>query len=124
MDCIFCKIIKGEIPSKVIYEDDLVMVMMDINPVSDGHVLVLPKKHYTDFLELDNDISNHIFKVAKDLGPRLMQKLKAKALTLIVNYGDSQQVKHFHLHLIPDYLGSKVKDNLTDLDQVYNIIKN
>ena len=49
MDCIFCKIINKEIPSKVLYEDDLVLVIMDVNPVSDGHVLILPKKHYEDY---------------------------------------------------------------------------
>ncbi len=123
MECIFCKIINGEIPSKVIYEDNLVMVMMDINPVSDGHVLIIPKKHYEDYLNLDEDILQHIFLVAKKLGPTLMDKLKAKALTLLINYGDSQQVKHFHLHLIPDYLGPTTKENLQALEDVYKILK-
>ena len=102
MDCIFCKIIKGEIPSKTLYEDELVKVIMDVNPVSDGHVLVISKKHYTDYLELDEEILKHIYAIAKDLGVKFMNKLQAKSLTLLVNYGDAQQVKHFHLHLIPE----------------------
>ncbi len=121
MDCIFCKIIKGEIPSKTLYEDDLVKVIMDVNPVSDGHVLVIPKKHYTDYLELDEDILKHIYAIAKDLGVKFMNKLQAKSLTLLVNYGDAQQVKHFHLHLIPEF---NLHDNKTlkSLDEVYDIL--
>ena len=121
MDCIFCKIIKGEIPSKTLYEDELVKVIMDVNPVSDGHVLVIPKKHYTDYLELDEEILKHIYAIAKDLGVKFMNKLQAKSLTLLVNYGDAQQVKHFHLHLIPEF---NLHDNKTlkSLDEVYNIL--
>ena len=63
-NCIFCKIINNEIPSKRIYEDDKVIVMMDINPVVDGHVLVIPKEHKTDFTELDSDLLNHIYDVS------------------------------------------------------------
>lgn len=103
MDCIFCKIANKEIESNILYEDDLVVVIMDINPVVDGHALVIPKKHYTDYMELDSEIINHIYKVAKDMGPLLMNKLDKKSLTLLVNYGDDQKVKHFHLHLLPDF---------------------
>ena len=120
MDCIFCKIINKEIPSKVLYEDDLVLVIMDVNPVSDGHVLILPKKHYEDYL--DNEVLKHIYQVAKNIGPNIMNKIGAKSLTLLINYGDDQQVKHFHLHLIPDFSKSK-NNNLKDIEEIYNIIK-
>lgn len=123
MDCIFCKIINGEIPSKTIYEDDLVKVIMDVNPVSDGHSLIIPKKHYTDYLELDKETINHIFRVAQNIGPKMMEKLNARALTLLINYGDDQEVKHFHLHLIPDYLKSKTKKKLRDTCEIYEILK-
>lgn len=120
-DCIFCKIIKGEIPSKKIYEDDVVSVIMDINPKVDGHVLVIPKTHVTDYTELSDELLKHIYKVAKELTPTLMDKLNATALTFVVNYGDSQEVKHFHLHLLPNYL---VKDGCEKtVDEVYEIIK-
>ena len=65
MDCIFCKIIDGEIPSKKVYEDELVIVIMDVNPDSNGHMLVIPKKHYVDFKELDTSILIHINDIAK-----------------------------------------------------------
>lgn len=119
-NCIFCKILKGEIPSKKLYEDDKVIVIMDINPVVDGHVLVIPKKHIEDYIEMDNELLTHIYQVAKDLGPKIMNKLDAKALTLCINYGDSQAIKHFHLHLLPDYT---VKEKEKDVEEVYNILK-
>jgi histidine triad (HIT) family protein len=103
MDCIFCKIANGEIPSNKIYEDDLVMVIMDTNPTVDGHALVIPKKHYTDYLALDKDILDHILKVGNEVGTHITKKLNSKSLTFLVNYGDAQKVKHFHLHLLPDY---------------------
>lgn len=120
MDCIFCKIINGDIPSKKVYEDDKVFAIMDINPVVDGHVLVIPKNHVSDFTELDNDLILHIYEVAKKLSKRLMDKLEAKAFTFSVNYGNSQIVKHFHLHLLPDY---SVKEVSKSDDEIYEIIK-
>lgn len=119
-DCIFCKIIKGEIPSKKIYEDDKVIVIMDINPSVDGHVLVIPKKHVQDYLEMDNELLTHIYGVAKLLGPKLMNKLDVKSLSLCINYGDSQVVKHFHLHLLPNY---HIKEKERSIEEVYNILK-
>ena len=121
MDCIFCKIVNGEIPSKVLFEDDLVMAIMDVNPNVNGHVLIIPKKHYTDYQELDSKTLTHIFELAKDLGPKIMQKLNKDALTLLINYGESQQVKHFHLHLLPNYgLEKKAKKKV---EEIYSILK-
>lgn len=102
-ECIFCKIAKKELESKVIYEDDLVMVIMDANPILDGHTLIIPKNHYTDYMELDSEITIHIYDIAKKIGKKLMEKLNTKSVTLLVNYGDDQKVKHFHLHLLPDF---------------------
>lgn len=120
MDCIFCKIINGEIPSKKIYEDDLVFVIMDINPVVDGHLLVIPKDHVADYTELSENLRNHIYDVAKKLTENVMKRLGSKGLTFTVNYGDSQLVKHFHLHLLPDY---NIKEPTMSVDEVYEKIK-
>lgn len=122
MDCIFCKIIKSEIPSKVLYEDELVKVIMDVNPTVDGHALIIPKKHYTDYLELDRDITTHIWVVAKKMGPSIMDKLKAKSLTLLVNFGDDQQVKHFHMHLLPNFGTMESKATKTS-EEIFSILK-
>ena len=119
MDCVFCKIINGDIPSKKVYEDDLVISIMDIDPICDGHILIIPKKHYTDIFELDNEIYSHINTVAKDLTKKLMHNLDKASMTASYNYGDRQVVKHFHLHLLPDLdHGSK-----KSIDEVYEQIK-
>ena len=100
---IFCKIIKGEIPSKKIYEDEIVMVIMDVNPRSNGHLLVIPKEHYQDLFDIKKDTLEHIMEVAKDMANMLIEKLGCDGITLEQNNGISQEVKHFHLHLIPKY---------------------
>jgi len=119
-NCIFCKIIKGEIPSKKIYEDDKVLAFMDINPVVDGHILIIPKEHYEDFTLLPEDLLIHIHKIAKELSTKIMSNLNSKGLTLTINYKDAQEVKHFHLHLLPDY---HLKKHDLTLEEVYNKIK-
>ena len=118
-NCIFCKIMNGEIPSKKIYEDDVVFVIMDINPVVDGHVLVIPKVHRTDYTELTKEEVCHIYDVANKLTPMLLEKLNATSMTFTVNYGDAQMVKHFHLHLLPNY---NIKDKEKSVDEVYEIL--
>lgn len=119
-DCIFCKILKGEIPSKKLYEDDKVIVIMDVNPKVDGHALVIPKEHVVDFVEISDELLAHVYKVARIVSKKIMTKLEATALTLGVNYGDSQMVKHFHLHLLPNY---EVSTAGKDVEEIYNILK-
>ena len=120
MDCVFCKIVEGTIPSKKVYEDDLIIGIMDIDPFCDGHVLLIPKKHYTDMMELDSDVLKHINEVAKDLTKELMTKLDKKSMTVSYNYGEKQMVKHFHLHLLPN-----MDDKPTHtVDEMYDRIMN
>ena len=121
MDCIFCKIINGEMPCKKVFEDDKVIAFMDIDPTVDGHTLVVPKKHYTDYTELDDEIILHMNKVKKELTNYLTKKLNVNAMSFTMNYGDSQVVKHVHLHLLPNFL-VKTKPERT-IDEVYEIIK-
>lgn len=123
MDCIFCKIANGDISANILYEDELVMVIMDANPVVDGHSLIIPKKHYTDYQELDSEIMTHIFDIAKTMGKKLMAKLDAKSLTLLINYGEDQKVKHFHMHLLPEF-GSNAPSKCTKTkEEIYAILK-
>ena len=119
MDCIFCKILNDEIPSKKIYEDDKVIAILDVNPVVDGHTLIIPKKHVEDYTKLDKDLLIHIYDVANKLTKDIMNKLNSKGMTFTVNYGDSQLVKHFHLHLLPDY---QIKDKEMEIDEVFEIL--
>ena len=103
MDCIFCKIMNNEIPSYTIYEDDIVKVFLDINPHVSGHSLVVPKKHIKDIEDLDDITMEHIFKIAKKMKKVFEEKLNCDGLTLVQNNGISQEVKHYHLHLMPNY---------------------
>lgn len=119
-ECIFCKIINGEIPSKKLYEDDKVIVIMDVNPKVDGHSLVIPKEHVVDFMEISDELLTHVYKVAREVSNTLMTKLDASAITLGVNYGDSQLVKHFHLHLLPNY---EIKEASMSVDEVFELLK-
>ena len=124
-DCIFCKIIKGELPSKTVYEDDLIKVIMNINPTTNGHLLVLPKEHYVDIFDIDEKIFNHSFKVIRDtLYPLLRDNLGCEGVTLSENNLLGQEVHHFHIHVTPRYQNDLVdyiynKDNLEDLDTVF-----
>lgn len=120
MDCIFCKIINGEIPSYTIFEDDLIKCFLDVNPSSNGHLLIIPKKHIKDLDDMDSNTFNHIFEIAKNMKKLLEDKLNIDGVTLIQNNGLIQEVKHFHLHLKPYY---KSKTSKMDIKDVYEILK-
>ena len=118
MDCVFCKIVNKEIPSYKIYEDDKVMAFLDINPYAPGHTLIIPKEHTLDFETIDEKVLMEILGVAKKISKQVTKKLKAPGYTLIQNNGFVQEVKHFHLHMIPKY---KKKIDM-DVKEVYEKI--
>lgn len=118
-NCIFCKIINKEIPSNIIYEDDIVLAFLDISPVKCGHTLIIPKKHYKDLDEINEETLNHIMKVSKLLKKRIEEKLNPSGLQLVQNNGDLQEVKHYHLHLIPNY----DKEINLSIEEVFNLLK-
>lgn len=129
MDCIFCKIVEGKIPSLKIYEDDVILAFLDINPDSNGHTLIIPKKHYKDINDIDEKTLCHIYSKAKDIMKLLEEKLNADGFSLLQNNGSVQEVKHYHLHIKP-YYSSKpsiklVKDNflIEDANEIYKKIK-
>ena len=117
-NCLFCKIGNGNIPSKVIYEDDIVLVFLDINPNSNGHTLIIPKKHVKDIDDIDDDTYLHIFKIAKKIKSILIEKLNCEGIQIIQNNGICQDIKHYHLHLIPHYQ----KQDKLSLDEVFDKI--
>lgn len=120
MNCIFCKIINNEIPSYTVYEDDIVKVFLDVNPISVGHLLIIPKEHVLDVNEIDLNILSHINKISKDMYKLLKEKLNFDGLKLVQNNGNIQEVKHYHLHLIPNYINKKD----LSIEEVYEILKN
>lgn len=104
-NCIFCKIANGEIPSATVYEDGDFRAILDLNPASKGHTLIIPKKHAANLFELPEETAEKVLPIAKKLGARLKEGLHAEGLNVVQNNGEAagQTVMHFHMHLIPRY---------------------
>ena len=102
--CIFCQIVKGEAPSRVVYEDELCLAFMDIQPVNPGHVLVVPKVHSKDLSGLPPETGGHLFQIAQRIALSLPQTtIKNEGIDLFLAHGAAagQEVFHVHLHVIP-----------------------
>lgn len=97
-DCIFCKIVKGEIPSYKVYEDESVFAFLDLHPINPGHVLVIPKKHEPVFYDLDNETYHALMQTVKKLAETVHIKIQPKKVGLIVAGWD---VPHTHVHVVP-----------------------
>ncbi len=109
-NCVFCKIVNGDIPSAKLYEDEDFMIMLDIGPASFGHALLLPKNHYANLFEMPEEMLSKVMALAKVWGEKLVKALHADGLNLVQNNGlaAGQTVFHYHLHLIPRYEGDTV----------------
>ena len=104
-NCIFCKIINGEIPSHVLYEDEQFKVILDVNPATKGHALILPKEHYANLYELPEETAADAMKLAQRMMRKMTEKLDCDGFNIVQNNGEAagQTVFHFHMHLIPRY---------------------
>lgn len=109
-NCIFCKILNGEIPSAKLYEDEDFAIILDVGPASFGHVLIIPKDHYANLFEMPEEMLSKCMKLAKVWGDKLVKALNADGLNLVQNNGlaAGQTVFHYHLHMIPRYEGDSV----------------
>ena len=117
---VFCKIINNEIESLKFFEDENVIGIMDANPDSPGHVLIIPKRHFEDVLKLDMENLSHIHKVARRIEEKMLKKYpEIDGVIQVVNYGKPQIIKHYHMHLIPTY---KKEINLTQ-EEAYKLLK-
>ncbi|MDD7735403.1 MAG: HIT family protein [Bacillales bacterium] len=110
-DCIFCKIVKGEIPYYKVYEDDDVLAFLDISQTTLGHTLVISKQHFPNLLYVPKDILSKVMGAAQRIAQAQVSSLKAKGVNLINNTNEiaGQTVMHFHVHVIPRYSN---EDNL------------
>jgi len=106
-DCIFCKIVSKEIPATAVYEDDDVLVFMDIGPIIKGHALVISKKHYDSVSETPDNILTKLHLSAKRVARAQMNGLGADGVNVMQNNGKSagQEVEHIHVHVIPRFEG-------------------
>jgi len=98
VSCVFCEIIQGRIPAWKLYEDDRVLAILDHRPVRQGHTIILPKVHVDHFIDLDEDIAGHLFRIGKTLGRRIQETLKPKRVGYaIAGFG----VPHAHCNVVP-----------------------
>ena len=106
-DCIFCKIVKGEIPSFKVYEDEQVFAFEDINPISPGHTLIVPKKHAQDLWEISDDDLSAVHSASKKIIDAIKDALRPSGVACLQlnGPGANQVVLHYHLHLIPRIAG-------------------
>lgn len=114
-NCIFCKIIGGEIPSNTIYEDDDFKVILDVAPATKGHALVIPKEHYADLYEIEPELLGKAIKVAQKVITHETKVLGCEGYNILQNNGEiaGQTVFHFHMHLVPRYEKVNNKNLLT-----------
>ncbi len=123
-DCIFCKLANGEIPTATLYEDEEFRVILDANPASRGHALILPKEHYRNLYDLDDETASKVLVLAKKMVNKMRPVLGCSGYNLVQNNEEAagQTVFHFHMHMIPRYekdqvgLGWKMKE-LTDQER-------
>ncbi len=103
--CVFCKIIQHEIPSKVVYEDEHVLAILDLSQVTFGHTLVMPKQHVRNLLEADALTTARIMEVTRQLAQQITQKCHALGCNILMNCNEvaGQSVDHMHVHIIPRY---------------------
>ncbi len=123
-DCIFCKIAAGEIPSATLYEDDDFRVILDLGPASKGHALIIPKEHYRNLYDIDEELASKAIILAKKMVKKMTDVLGCDGYNIVQNNEEAagQTVFHFHMHLIPRYKDDNVglgwnMGKLTDQDR-------
>lgn len=127
--CVFCSIIKGDIPSKKVYEDDDTLAILDISQTTCGHTLVMPKKHYENFLEMPKEEFADLMAKTQTIAKQVVENLEAKGCNILINTNEvaGQSVMHTHVHIIPRYdendtISIAFNENKFDLDEVLNKI--
>ncbi len=110
-DCIFCKIVKKEIPADFVYENDKIVAFLDIHPNNKGHTLVVPKEHHTDLLETPDEVLTDIMSRTKKIAPAIMKAVKADGFNSIFNTKPAagQVIFHTHMHIIPRFNNDGLK---------------
>lgn len=128
--CVFCKIIAGEIPSTAVYEDDDFKAILDVNPAARGHVIIVPKKHAANIFELEDEEAAKVFPIAKKIAAAIKKTNGCDGINILQNNGEAagQTVFHLHVHVVPRYYGDGVNimwkpGETPDLNEVAEEIK-
>ena len=108
--CIFCKIVRKQAPASIIYEDETVIVFLDIRPLNIGHTLVIPKKHYVDIFDIPENQLSQVHKVAKQVSLAVKKATNADGISIIQQNGKAaaQDIFHLHVHVVPRFEGQKL----------------
>lgn len=127
--CIFCEIVKGNIPSSKVYEDDNYLAILDLSQTTLGHTLVMPKKHYDNFLEMDSKEAGELMSAVNTVAKKVVKNLGASGCNILNNTNEvaGQTVMHTHVHIIPRYskddsIKIDFSENKYDLNEVLNKI--
>lgn len=107
MDCLFCKLVAGEIPSLKVYEDDQTVSFMELNPSSPGHVMVIHKKHGNNILEYTQTELGEIMASVQKVATKIETALETDSITIGINHKEKRGVPHLHIHLIPRWDNDK-----------------
>ena len=109
--CVFCRIVKGELPAAIIYRGKHTLGILDINPVNRGHSLIISREHYSNIVEVPDEVLCEAIKAAKLIAVRLKRNLQAEGINLFQTNGRAagQEIEHFHLHVIPRFSGDGTK---------------
>lgn len=97
-DCIFCKIVAKEIPADIVYEDEQFLAFLDINPVRKGHLMIVPKSHFTWIQDLPENLNGRIFSLMREFIPKLINSTRTDYVHIVI---EGAEVPHVHLHMIP-----------------------
>jgi histidine triad (HIT) family protein len=135
-DCLFCKIVRGEVPSSLIFQDDICMAFMDVYPITTGHCLLIPKQHFVNLLDVDGDVLAHMSRKLSELTKAVLKATGAEGVLNVVANGEGagQEIAHLHFHSIPrsrgDPFGFKFPPGYREtmapreeLDRVSNLIR-
>ena len=132
LDCVFCRIVRGELPKIEIYENDDTLSFMDINPAAPGHVLVIPKKHCEDVFSMLDELFGPVGAAAKRVASAVKRVLNPDGISLVQanGKGAAQSIFHFHIHVVPRWLGDDLKVNwanvpgdMNEIQQFANLIR-
>jgi len=133
-DCIFCKIANREIPSRTIFENEFILAFLDIFPISKGHTIIIPKKHYLNLEDIPDYELSEVYKTVKNLAIKIHKNLKIDGYNILQNnfIAAGQEINHFHVHIIPrNYDDKKFRIKIPqdqaseeELEEIFQILKN
>ena len=127
--CVFCRIVRGELPAVKVYEDEYVIAFLDIKPINPGHTLVVPKRHVERLEELEPDEAQALLYAAARIAPAILRAVGGEGYNILMNIGSAagQEIPHLHLHIIPRYTNDKCRFNCprkdADRDELESIGK-